>query len=285
MAARSDKKRDAALVFPEDIEAETDIDYVGRSDPFNLMDIYYPKGTIERLPAIISIHGGGYVYGDKEVYRHYCGFLAELGFTVVNFNYHLAPQTKFPVQLTEINSVMRWVAANGKDHHIDTDRIFLVGDSAGAQMCSQYAAIFTNPSYEKLFSFDVPHELHVRAIALNCGVYTIESASGNKLFNTKGLIKDYFGKDLNVYGKMLDMLGAITPDYPPTYIMTSYYDFFKANAEPMYEHLRSKGIECICKCYGTKEQKYMGHVCHINLNLEEAKRINRDEAEFFKRNI
>ena len=285
MASKSDKKRDASLVFPSDIEAVTDINYIGNNDPYNLMDIYYPKGTTGLLPTIVSIHGGGYVYGTKEIYKHYCGFLAGLGFAVVNFNYHLAPKVKFPTQLKETNNVMCWIAANGKDHHIDVDKIFLVGDSAGAQMCSQYSAVFTNPSYEKLFPFDVPHELTVRAIALNCGVYTIEGAKKDDTLDTKGLIRDYFGKDLSVYGGMLDILGAITTDFPPTYVMTSYYDFLKENAKPMYEFLRSKGIDCSYKCYGTEEQKYMAHVCHVNMNLDEAKEINRDEAEFFRRYI
>ena len=80
-----------------------------------------------------------------------------------------------------------------------------------------------------------------------------------------------------------DVLGHITADYPPTYVMTSYYDFLKENAQPMYEFLKGKGIPCAWKCYGSEDKKYMAHVCHVNMNLEEAKEINQDECAFFRK--
>ena len=149
MAAKGDKKRDANLVVPEDIHIDRDINYLGNADKYNLLDVCYQKGTEGNQPTIVSIHGGGYIYGTKEIYKHYCVYLAGLGYTVVNFNYHLAPKAKLPSQLNEINQVMQWIAKKADDYHIDIENIFLVGDSAGAQMCSHYAAIFTNPEYEK----------------------------------------------------------------------------------------------------------------------------------------
>jgi hypothetical protein len=53
----------------------------------------------------------------------------------------------------------------------------------------------------------------------------------------------------------------------------------------MYKFLKDKGIDTVYKCYGTKEQEYMGHVCHVNMNLAEAKQINQDEVEFFRKYI
>ncbi|MBO6130198.1 MAG: alpha/beta hydrolase [Pseudobutyrivibrio sp.] len=285
MAARGDKKRDAKLVIPDNIVVERDINYLGNGDKMNLMDINYEKGTTGVKPTIVSIHGGGYIYGTKEVYKHYAAYLASLGFVVVNFNYHLAPKAKFPSQLSEINSVMEWIAANGREHHIDLANIIMVGDSAGAQLCSHYAAIFTNPEFEKLFPFETPKALSIKAIGLNCGMYKFAldaGGKGNEKF-TQDLYKMYVGREGEEVEAQLDVLGHITENYPATYVMTSYYDFLRANAEPMYDFLKSKGIECMWKCYGTEAQKYMGHVCHVNMNLAEAKKINQDEAEFFRR--
>ena len=284
MAAKGDKKRDANLVVPEDIHIDRDINYLGNADKYNLLDVCYQRGTEGNQPTIVSIHGGGYIYGTKEIYKHYCVYLAGLGYTVVNFNYHLAPKAKFPSQLNEINQVMQWIAKNADDYHIDIENIFLVGDSAGAQMCSHYAAIFTNPEYEKLFSFTTPQELKVRAIGLNCGMYKFgldAGGKGNEKF-TQDLYNMYVGRDDDEVREQLDVLGHITPDFPPTYVMTSYYDFLRANAEPMYNFLKDKGIETTWKCYGKEGQEYMGHVCHVNMNLEEAKEINKDEVAFFE---
>ena len=51
----------------------------------------------------------------------------------------------------------------------------------------------------------------------------------------------------------------------------------------MYDFLTDKGIACVQKCYGTEDKKYMAHVCHVNMNLEEAKEINQDECAFFRK--
>jgi acetyl esterase/lipase len=284
---KNDKKRDANLVIPDDIQVERDIKYVPNGDKWNLLDVNYRKDVEGLQPAIVSIHGGAYVYGSKEVYKHYCAYLASLGFTVINFNYHRAPEHKFPTQLTEINQVMEWIDREGQNYHIDKEKVFLVGDSAGAQMCSQYAAIFTNPEFEKLFPFNTPKAVKIRAIALNCGMYQFSlqaGGQGREKF-TQTLYNLYIGTDDDRTIKMLDTLGHITADYPPTFVMTSYYDFLRVNAEPMHNFLKEKGIETEFKCYGTEDQKYMEHVCHVNMNLDEAKVINQDEAEFFKRYV
>lgn len=66
-------------------------------------------GTDHPLPVIVSVHGGGWVFGSKEGYQFYCMSLAQLGFTIVNFSYRLAPEFPFPANIEDINSVMSWV--------------------------------------------------------------------------------------------------------------------------------------------------------------------------------
>jgi len=283
---KSDTKRDQNLVPPENVVAIKNLPY-RKGGKYNLLDVYYPEGTKEKLPVIVSIHGGGYVYGTKEVYFHYCMYLASLGFTVVNFNYHLAPGKKFPFQLGEINSVFEWIGKNAEQYYMDAGNVFVAGDSAGAQLNSQYAAIYSNPEYAKLFDFKVPEEVKIRAIALNCGLYSLETDnSGGGILNANKLQQDYLGKNLSETKlRQLDVLGNITKDYPPSFVMTAEYDFLKGNAKPMADFLASKGVEAEYKLYGTAEQHYMFHVFHVNMNLEEARICNQDEAAFFKKHL
>ncbi len=286
MAKKGDAKRDENLKEPADVVAKKDINYAGNRDQYNLLDVYYPQGTTEKLPVIVSIHGGGYVYGTKEVYKFYGMYLAQQGFAFVNFNYHLAPKAKFPTQLTETNMVMEWMVKNAEEYHLDINNVFIVGDSAGAQLASQFAAIYSNPEYAALFPFTIPKEIKLRAVGLNCGMYEIglvdKKQSGVESM-TPALMKDYLGKDGDKFGEMLKVKDHITAAYPPAYVMTSYYDFLKEKAEPMYQFLKEKGVDAQWKCYGTEETKYMQHVCHVNMNLEEAKEINQDECAFFRK--
>ena len=109
-AAKSDRKRDQSIPIPAGVSQCCNIPY-GPQGKWQLLDVYFPNGTSMPLPTIVSIHGGGYVYGDKEIYRRYCMDLARRGFSVVNFNYRLAPKWKFPTPLEDTNAVLQWLTA------------------------------------------------------------------------------------------------------------------------------------------------------------------------------
>ena len=108
----SDAKRDAGLTTPSDIQRFDNICY-GKDPVWQSLDLYRPKSMDEKkLPVIVSVHGGAWVYGTKEVYQFYCMRLAQFGFAVVNFNYRLAPENKFPSSLEDTNLVFQWINAN-----------------------------------------------------------------------------------------------------------------------------------------------------------------------------
>lgn len=278
MASKSDKKRDAAIPLPKGVTICADIRYAPYGKE-GLLDVYYPDGTTEKLPTIVSIHGGGYVYGSKAIYQRYCMDLARRGFTVVNFNYRLAPRNRFPAPLEDTNAVMHWICAHGETYHMDTDKIFLVGDSAGAQLASQYGAIYSNSDYAKLFDFQVP-AIHIRALGLNCGMY-----DGGKFgaVPRKGLQADYLGKKISENDPRLFVLEAIDSNYPPSHITTASHDFLKDNAELMYHFLWEKGVDVQWKCYERPDGGELGHVFHVNILLPEAVACNDEQCDFFRR--
>ena len=278
MATRSDKKRDSAIPLPQGVTECRNISY-GPHGKWSLLDVYYPEGTATPLPTIVSIHGGGYVYGTKEIYRRYGMDMARRGFAFVNFNYRLAPKWRFPTPLHDTNAVMQWICKNAARYHLDPSRIILVGDSAGAQLASQYAAIATNGDYAALFSIQVP-TISIRCLGLNCGMYDAVAQAASP---RKGIALDYIGKALADDDPRFRVLQAITDRYPPAYITTACHDFLRSNAEPMYEFLKTKGIPAAWKCYGSEEDKAIGHVFHVNIALEEAKLCNDDSAEFFRK--
>lgn len=276
-ASKSDKKRDAAIPLPKGVTVCADIRYAPHGKE-GLLDVYYPEGTVQPLPTIVSIHGGGYVYGSKTIYQRYCMDLARRGFAVVNFNYRLAPKTKFPAPLEDTNSVMQWICANADKYHLDPDKLFLVGDSAGAQLASHYGAIYSNPEFAKLFDFKVP-QINIRALGLNCGMY-----DGGKMgaFPRKGIQLDYLGKKIPADDPRLFVLEAIGSNYPPAHITTASHDFLRDNAQPMYQFLKEKGIDVQWKCYQKEDNQELGHVFHVNIVLPEAVQCNDDQCAFFK---
>lgn len=279
-SAKSDRMRDAAIPLPAGVTQCRNISYGSYGDS-SLLDVYCPDGTDAPLPTIVSIHGGGYVYGTKEVYRRYGMDMARRGFAFVNFNYRLAPKWKFPTPLADTNAVLQWVEKNAQRYHLDPDRIILVGDSAGAQLASQYAAIHTNPKYASLFALNLPN-VRIRAVGLNCGMYDLAAqAAGER----KGIQLDYLGKALPANDPRLQVLDAITENYPPAYLVTSCHDFLRANAEPMYRFLEEKGVPCAWKCYGSESDETVAHVFHVNILLPDAVACNDDAAAFFRKYV
>lgn len=280
-----DRKRDAGLKVPDRIEAFYDLPY----DDNHLLDIYRPKEIKGTLPVIVNVHGGAYVYGSKEVYKYYGMFLAMQGFVFVNVNYTLAPEKKFPVQLGELCGAMQWVVQNCGKYGMDLKNVFVVGDSAGAQMASQLGAIYSNPEYAALFPFAFPPEIRIGAVALNCGMYDLLKIAREpfneavEFMDNYTIMETYLGAEGRKRENMLDVCGNITSEYPPAFVMTSYYDFLRENARPFYELLRQKGIPAEYHLYGKEGQEYMGHVFHCNMNLKEAEECNKDECDFFKK--
>lgn len=278
----SDQKRDAGLTTPDNIKRYDDIAY-GEYGRYNLLDIYHKKDVTSPQKTIIDIHGGGWTYGDKDVYQHYCMDMAQRGFTVVNFSYRLSPEDPYPAALEDINAAFTWVAENAATYNIDLDKICVTGDSAGAQLASQYLALLTNSAFRRLFSMQIPYEqIKVKAVALNCGCYDMRGRMETQeddpflAYIDKALTED---RELTL--EQIDTVKYINADFPPAYIISAEYDFLKEHVKPMYELLRAKGIVCEWKLYGKAEDTYMGHVFHLNQRLEEAKICNDDECRFF----
>ena len=280
MAGRSDKKRDAGLTIPESVTAYRDISY-GEHGRWSLLDLYVPKDVTAPVPVIVSVHGGGWVYGTKETYVYYCSDLARRGFAVVNFSYRLAPRHKFPAALEDTNAAFHWLLENADRYGLDASRVFAVGDSAGAHMLGLYACLCTDPAFAARFGLRPPEGLKLRAVALNCGVYAL--APGKSPASTAALMRDVLpGGGTAEELERISVLNHVTKSFPPAFIMTASGDFLADQAPPLVEKLQSLGVEAEYHYYGD-EQRVLGHVFHCNQRLPEATICNDEECAFFRR--
>lgn len=279
---KSDDIRDFGLKTPKGILRFDDILY-GKNRTWNKLDVYKPKKAKGKLPVIISVHGGGWVYGDKERYQYYCMNLASRGFAVVNFTYRLAPEYKFPSPLEDTNNVVKWVLKNAEEYLFDTDSIFAVGDSAGAHILCLYTSILTNKEYASSYTFKTPKDFCFKAIGLNCGSYNIRISGKKSLTGT--LMADYLPEQGSK--KELELLCCtdhVTEDFPPVFVMTAVADFLKDQAMELVKKLTEKDVPHIYRLYGNKDNR-LSHVFHCNIRSTDAKLCNDEECDFFKKSI
>lgn len=280
---KGDKARDAGLSTPEDIIRYDNIPY-GKDPKWQILDVYRPKNAQGKLPVIISVHGGGWVYGDKEVYQFYCMNLAQRGFAVINYTYRLSPEFKYPAQIEDTNEVVKWMLANSEKYGFDTDNVFAVGDSAGGHLLNVYCCILANQQYRSNYDLKLPDNFMFNAIALNCGVYRQEMPV-KKLDQNKSLLNDVFHKgwgekELEVFNSF----DKISEGFPPTFLMSCNGDFLRGQVDIIKPYLEKCGIEHEVHIYGT-DDNVLGHVFHVNIRYLAAKQCNDDECEFFRNHI
>ncbi|MCX6153988.1 MAG: alpha/beta hydrolase [Candidatus Kapabacteria bacterium] len=96
------------------------------------LDLYVPDTTISPKPVIVWIHGGAWVYGDKE--EPLALYLAAHGYAVVSINYRLAPTFTYPSQIQDCKTAIRWIRANASTYNLDGSRIGVWGTSSGAHL-------------------------------------------------------------------------------------------------------------------------------------------------------
>ena len=127
---------------PDDIVVIHDIPYrEGNSRQWKL-DLAMRKGARDvPSPAIVVIHGGGWIEGDKSSFAsrehgvpgNIVDFAA-LGFVAVTINYRLSAEAPFPAALEDCKCAVRWLRTHAKDYRVDPDKIGAFGNSAGGHL-------------------------------------------------------------------------------------------------------------------------------------------------------
>ena len=285
--AKSDALRDAGINEPALVKKITDIKYTESETEdekkSHLMDIYYPTDNNKLVkndlfPVIVSVHGGGWFYGDKELYRLYTMTLATYGFAVVNFNYRLSPEHQYPAGFMDVCAAMNYLCEHAKEYSLDLNRIYMVGDSAGAQLARQYAIYATNKSYRELFdTASNTKVINPKKIALNCGVYDVGA-----VITEDEMLDWYVPSSIpkNIAISFFNILDYMTKDFPETYLMISVNDPLAPCTVAIKQKLDELSVPFVYREFG-QDEPTDGHVFHLNMRSENGKLANQEEMEFF----
>lgn len=95
--------------------------------------LYRPKAG--KLPVILYLHGGGWVFCDLDTHDRLCRMLAEESdAAVLSLDYRLAPEHPFPAAHDDAMAAVSWIRSEGPSRGLDAERILAAGDSAGANL-------------------------------------------------------------------------------------------------------------------------------------------------------
>ncbi|MCG3413146.1 alpha/beta hydrolase [Staphylococcus massiliensis] len=239
---------DKVTINNQHIKALTDIPY-GSKYPKSYLDILTPEelDKDEKLPVIFWMHGGGYIAGDKQYKNNLLSKIAEKGYIVVNINYALAPDYKYPTQLRQMDKAVSFIKQNTHGLPIDYDRVIFGGDSAGAQMASQYTAMQTNKSLREEMDFEQQFDKDaIKAAIFFGGFYDMQTVRETEFPRIELFMKSYTGKeDWEHNFKDVSEMSTVkqaTKDYPPTFLSVGDVDPFDSQNRAFYSALKEKDV-------------------------------------------
>ncbi len=111
----------------------------GEEDPQRQIIHAYPLAPRDApRPAVVFVHGGGFIVGSPDDYASAIPFFVERGYVTFNAGYRLFDRetgdNAWPTPLEDVQQAVRWVRAHAVEFNVDPERICAVGHSAGGQL-------------------------------------------------------------------------------------------------------------------------------------------------------
>jgi acetyl esterase/lipase len=166
--------------------------------------VYLPKNVTTPVPAILWIHGGGYVVGNADQADWDAKtIVSALGCAAVSVDYRLAPEVPHPGPVEDCYAALKWLYTNASELGVDTTRIAIGGDSAGGGMTAGLALLTRDRREVPLvFQLLIYPMLDDRTVTAEPHPYTGEyvwTADNNRFGWTSLLGKEPGGPDVSPY--------------------------------------------------------------------------------------
>jgi acetyl esterase/lipase len=108
------------------------------------LDVYSPRAAPGSSPLVVFFYGGGWQDGRKKDYEFVASSLTKAGYVVIIPDYRLFPDVVFPEFVKDGAEAVAWALLNAGEHGAGTDKVFLMGHSAGAHIA---ALLITDQRY------------------------------------------------------------------------------------------------------------------------------------------
>ncbi len=140
------------------------------------LDVAMPNEPGTGRPALMQIHGGAWIIGDKrEQGWPLIGHLAANGWVCFNVNYRLSPGATWPEHLIDLKFALKWIREHADEYGIDPDFIAVTGGSAGGHLTAMMGLTANDPEYQPGFE---DADTRVQAAVPVYGVYDFTNRLG-----------------------------------------------------------------------------------------------------------
>ena len=223
------------------------------------------------LPAMLHIHGGGFVSGSADMSDpNSRAYAVEMNCVVVSVDYRLAPETPFPGPVEDCYAALLWLQGTARELGIDADRIMIAGESAGAGLVAALCLLARDRGTVKpMFQ------------------YLAEPMLDHRSVDSDHPHTGHFGwtRDHNRFGWAAMLGGAETPSpycspamaedlsrLPPTYIHIGAIDLFLEESLEYARRLTRAGVSVELHVWPGAFHAFGSTDCHV---AREARRVTR----------
>lgn len=217
------------------IAIRRDLPVVLRDGTRLALDVYAPLGA-GRHPTIVTIYGGGWIFGNRSQMAGVDRDYAAHGYTTVAIDYRHAPAFHFPVQIHDVDDALAAIARNARAWHVDPARVALFGRSAGAELA--------------LLAAYAPQPLTIRAVVAYYAPTDLTAGFDHPPVpdpaNVRHLLEAYIGATPSAAPgayRRASPLAYVRPNLPPTFLIGGDRDELVEIAfqREMRDALRARG--------------------------------------------
>jgi acetyl esterase/lipase len=252
-----------APAVPDRVQIEENV-LIDRVGPRELRcDLFHPPEPGSGRAAVLLIHGGAWAHGDRKQLRGYGVLLARRGYVCATVEYRLTGEAKWPAQLHDLKTALRFIRARSTALGIDPGKICVAGNSAGGHLALMLAGTADRPEFEGPGAY--PGEGSACAACIAIYAPTRLFGSQRPHAYAPGLFADEVS---DVEARQASPIEYARRDFPPTLLIHGNRDEIVAPIASlsMYQALISQGAPAELHMYdgvphGFDVQRDYGRQC------------------------
>ena len=231
------------------VKSLKNLEYAQANGKKLLLDLYLPETSVEKLPVIVWIHGGGWRGGSKENCLPYRLGFVSFGYAVASLEYRLSGAAPFPAQIKDCKAAIRFLKAHAAEYNLDKVNFGVWGASAGGHLSALLGA--SSDAKEWDVGDHLEQSSRVKAV---CDYYgpsdfspMLERMKTSPNYNAHAAISGLFGGNLEDRDKIIKAgpVAHVTKDDPPYLIVHGDQDALVplSQSEILYDTLKKAGVE------------------------------------------
>ncbi|MGX1435560.1 alpha/beta hydrolase fold domain-containing protein [Mammaliicoccus sciuri] len=218
--------------------------YAAHDDDIQIrLKVYSPVDQKGKLPVVLFIHGGGYMFGSVEGNDAKCAkYVEDVDCVVVSVDYRLAPENPYPAAINDCYLALQWIVNHSENLNVDIERLAVVGGSTGGGLTAALTLLARDRKGPKI-KFQMPLFPMIDA---SCSTYSSNEFKDQRVWS-KALNR--FAWSMYLKGVEGEIPKYASPmhetdfsNLPPTYTTVGSLDPFRDETMNYVQALTEAGV-------------------------------------------